>query len=81
MALTTIYNFPHNRQDEFSNRNLKLPDEEAIIIKINMDIGAAIREKMSEQGTTIAWLARKVNRTGVTCINNCITCIFILNSY
>ena len=26
-----------------------------------LDIGFAIRQKMSEQGATIAWLARKVN--------------------
>ena len=29
-------------------------------IKKNIDIGLAIREKMNEQGTTIAWLARQV---------------------
>ena len=28
---------------------------------IQIDIGLAIRQKMSEQGTTIAWLARKIN--------------------
>jgi len=28
---------------------------------IHIDIGNAIRQKMSEQGTTIAWLARQVN--------------------
>jgi len=28
---------------------------------INIDIGLAIRQKMSEHGTTIAWLARQVN--------------------
>ena len=27
----------------------------------HIDIGLAIRQKMSEQGTTIAWLARQVN--------------------
>jgi len=27
----------------------------------NIDIGAAIRLKMSEQGATIAWLAQQVN--------------------
>jgi len=27
---------------------------------IDIDIGKAIRQKMSEQGTTIAWLARQV---------------------
>ena len=27
----------------------------------DIDIGFAIRQKMSEQGATIAWLARKVN--------------------
>ena len=26
-----------------------------------IDIGLAVRQKMSEQGTTIAWLAKKVN--------------------
>jgi hypothetical protein len=29
--------------------------------KINIDIGSIIRQKMSEQGTTIAWLAQQVN--------------------
>ena len=29
--------------------------------KIDIDIGSIIRQKMSEQGTTIAWLARQVN--------------------
>ena len=28
---------------------------------IQINIGSAIRQKMSEQGTTIAWLARQVN--------------------
>jgi len=28
--------------------------------KINIDIGLAIRKKMNEQGTSIAWLARQV---------------------
>jgi len=29
--------------------------------KINIDIGSLIRQKMNEQGTTIAWLAQQVN--------------------
>ena len=29
--------------------------------KTNIDIGLAIRQKMSEHGTTIAWLARQVD--------------------
>jgi len=29
--------------------------------KIHTDIGSAIRKKMSEQGATIAWLARQVD--------------------
>ena len=29
--------------------------------KINIDIGSSIRQKMNEQGTTIAWLAQQVN--------------------
>jgi len=29
--------------------------------KTHIDIGLAIRQKMSEHGTTIAWLARQVN--------------------
>ena len=28
--------------------------------KINIDIGSAVRRKMGEQGTTIAWLAQQV---------------------
>jgi hypothetical protein len=52
---------PRNRQDEFCDKNLELFDGESININTNMDIGAAIRKKMSEQGTTTAWLARKVN--------------------
>jgi len=30
-------------------------------LKIHIDIGLAIRQKMSEQGATVAWLARQVN--------------------
>ena len=29
--------------------------------EINLDIGLTIRKKMSEQGSSIAWLARKIN--------------------
>jgi len=29
--------------------------------EININIGFAVRKKMSEQGTSIAWLARQVN--------------------
>ena len=29
--------------------------------KINIDIGSIIRQKMNEQGTTIAWLAQQVH--------------------
>ena len=28
---------------------------------LHIDIGLTVRQKMSEQGTTIAWLARQVN--------------------
>ena len=57
----SVNTIPRNQQDEFNNKDLELPDGEFIIINTNMDIGAAIRKKMSEQGTTTAWLARKVN--------------------
>ena len=30
-------------------------------VKLNIDIGLIIRQKMSEQGTSIAWLARQIN--------------------
>ena len=52
---STIYTAPRNQQGEFYDQR-----EEPIIVT-NMDIGAAIRKKMDEQGTTVAWLARKVN--------------------
>jgi len=29
--------------------------------KTHIDIGFAVRQKMSEQGTTIAWLAQQIN--------------------
>ena len=29
--------------------------------KTDIDIGSSIRQKMEEQGTTIAWLAQRVN--------------------
>ncbi len=52
---------PRNQQDEFLKKNIEFPDIEFIVISKNIDIGSAIREKMNEQGTSIAWLARKVN--------------------
>ena len=55
--LISIRQYPRNLQDEFSNKHLELWES----ININMDIGAVVRKKMSEQGTTTAWLARKVN--------------------
>jgi len=55
-VLQNLSSTPRNQQDEFSHRHL-----DGEYINVNVDIGAAIRKKMSEQGTTTAWLARKVN--------------------
>ncbi len=60
LFLTSPYIYPRNPNEEAGDKEIESSDREPVNIA-TMDMGAVIRKKMSEQGTTIAWLAQKVN--------------------